>query len=1493
MKCMTKAIFLALALLSAGAQAAVCTTNAGTSGWGTASTWSCGHVPLATDTVEITRNISLGANRTVAGVTVSAGATLSGGNRNLTVSGPVVVDGTYSTGGGDLTTTGGGALTINAGGTFNFNGGNAAINGNVAIDGTLTSGGDNLQMTGTGTTLSGTGNIVGSTIEIDATGVSVPVGANLVFDANSEVDVGANNAGSLTINGTIDGTAQGVGDRIVRVSDGGTLTVGSTGFINAPNSELNVRDGGTATNNGTITIRDLIGRNRTPRPVYAQGANSTLNVSGTICAATSPCTFNASAAGNVVNYTGAAQTVYSPVGSTYANLTLSGSGVKTVPTGLTVAENFTMSGTATVLAPLALAVGGDFTIGAGNTFTPGLGTVTLNGAAAQTISGNSPLSFNNLTVSNAANPNITLATDVVVNGTLSGTVNLTNTCPVNHTLTSNGGATVAHSCPTTVVSINRLDADPTSAATVRWTVTFSRNVTGVDASPFALAPTGVSGAYITSVTGSGTTWIVTANTGIGSGTLGLDQTGPGSVVPALAGTFTGEVYTITATPALAEYRMDEAGWNGTGNEVVDSSGSGNHGQAFNNANTDGTTPAIASDPGTCRYGVFDNGTITQGYVQTPLPNLTTDFTVTAWIRTTDNTVGAQRILVDDQNNTGGYGLSLGEGGTGVLRFYSRGSSVIILDTGNVINNNTWYFVAGVADITNGNRKIYVFDATGSLLPGLPVSVASTGWGTDAGPVSIGAEVNGPPQTELPATHHFKGSLDEVRVYQKVLSQSALAAIATQTHTCPIVIPNHIRIEHDGNAISCSAEAVVVRACANADCSSLFTNGVSGNLTAGGNSVPFSIAAGSGQTTVNIHLPSDSAAADPQTVRLGANSVLPAVADAGSPYCSNSGGPLNNTTSCDVSVYKAGFLFDVPHLASGAASGAVNVSAVRSSDSTTCVPLFQSVTRTVALWGDYQNPVSGTLPLQVNGGNIETTAAPAYTSTYSLVFDNTGVATLASVQYDDVGLMQLNARYVGSTSNTPPDGGMIVLGSDTFVVKPDHFDLSAIRRTSDDFANPAAADAAGNKFVKAGEQFSVTVTAKNALGNTTPNYGQESTPESVKLTSALAGGLGLTNNPAVSGVFGAFSNGVATADGVSLLSDGVTPSTPFTWNEVGIITLTPSVGDGDYLGALDVSGTESGNVGRFYPDHFVLSAGVVANRSDLSCAPASTFTYMGEPMSLTLTIAAQNAANGATQNYAGSFAKLDGATAGKWTTLGGNDSIGLGAVEGATNALTARLAIDGAPSGSWAAGTGTLTAGVVLNRAAAPDGVFDNLKLGAAPQDADGVTLLPGALDLDADLDTTPERRQAATTKVRYGRVRLDNAHGSELLALPVPLKVEYYASSGFVTNGDDSCTGFLLTPVVDSSPASYQYGDLLLDNALVNMTVAASTPTFAGNPVNAGQTTIKLSKPGSGKNGSVDLTLTVPAWLQYAWGGGSDPKARATFGVYKGNNEFIYLREAY
>lgn len=107
-----------------------------------------------------------------------------------------------------------------------------------------------------------------------------------------------------------------------------------------------------------------------------------------------------------------------------------------------------------------------------------------------------------------------------------------------------------------VVSINRSGSSPTSATSVSWTVTFSESVGGVDSSDFSLLPgTGFGGApAVTAVSGSATTRTVTASTGTGGGTLGLNLVDNDSITDsagnALAGSsgavgdFIGQLFTV-------------------------------------------------------------------------------------------------------------------------------------------------------------------------------------------------------------------------------------------------------------------------------------------------------------------------------------------------------------------------------------------------------------------------------------------------------------------------------------------------------------------------------------------------------------------------------------------------------------------------------------------------------------------------------------------------------------------------------------------------------------------------------------------------------------------------------------------------------------------------------------------------------------------------------------------------------------------------------------
>jgi thermitase len=83
---------------------------------------------------------------------------------------------------------------------------------------------------------------------------------------------------------------------------------------------------------------------------------------------------------------------------------------------------------------------------------------------------------------------------------------------------------ISDNTPPTVTSIIRASTTPTSATNVDFTVTFSEAVQNVDAngSDFTLFTSGVTGASITGVSGSGSIRTVTVNTGSGNGSIRLD-----------------------------------------------------------------------------------------------------------------------------------------------------------------------------------------------------------------------------------------------------------------------------------------------------------------------------------------------------------------------------------------------------------------------------------------------------------------------------------------------------------------------------------------------------------------------------------------------------------------------------------------------------------------------------------------------------------------------------------------------------------------------------------------------------------------------------------------------------------------------------------------------------------------------------------------------------------------------------------------------------------
>jgi len=184
-----------------------------------------------------------------------------------------------------------------------------------------------------------------------------------------------------------------------------------------------------------------------------------------------------------VDYAGADQAV-APTPPAYGNLTLSGSGVKTLPSALTtVACDYTMAGTATATAAGSLLVGRNFTLDPGTTFgaaafvhsvggnftnsgsfAAGASTFEFNGAAAQNISG-AATTFTDFRVTNSSAP-VTALTPFTVAGMLNIAAAGANFSDGGNIITVQGGVSVTgtHTGAGRLLLRNGLSAHPLSGS---------------------------------------------------------------------------------------------------------------------------------------------------------------------------------------------------------------------------------------------------------------------------------------------------------------------------------------------------------------------------------------------------------------------------------------------------------------------------------------------------------------------------------------------------------------------------------------------------------------------------------------------------------------------------------------------------------------------------------------------------------------------------------------------------------------------------------------------------------------------------------------------------------------------------------------------------------------------------------------------------------------------------------------------------------------------
>jgi fibronectin-binding autotransporter adhesin len=325
--------------------------------------------PLATVNGNLTLNGTVSATTGAAFAiggnlsTVSGTSFATGANNGWTLS----VAGTTSIGGtltlantGNKTFTG--AAAINSGGAITETAAGAlAFGSDLTIDGTLTENGaatvsvaGNLTNNGTYSASTGVHTLTGASKSLSgSSAITIPkVSVTGTYTNNGTITVGTalSGAGTLTNSATsvlnIGGTSS-----VTTLANAGTMTISGSGAIST--ALANFTNTGTLNLTGSGTIAGITNNNGGIINLTSSGtitslnnatATSTVNISSSTVPVT---TLTATVSGNTVSYNAAGAQTIKPV--SYFNLTLSGSGTKTLASAISIGGNLSITGSAASL----------------------------------------------------------------------------------------------------------------------------------------------------------------------------------------------------------------------------------------------------------------------------------------------------------------------------------------------------------------------------------------------------------------------------------------------------------------------------------------------------------------------------------------------------------------------------------------------------------------------------------------------------------------------------------------------------------------------------------------------------------------------------------------------------------------------------------------------------------------------------------------------------------------------------------------------------------------------------------------------------------------------------------------------------------------------------------------------------------------------------------------------------------------------------------------
>ncbi len=565
--------------------------------------------------------------------------------------------------------------------------------------------------------------------------------------------------------------------------------------------------------------------------------------------------------------------------------------------------------------------------------------------------------------------------------------------------------------------------------------------------------------------------------------------------------------------------------------------------------------------------------------------------------------------------------------------------------------------------------------------------------------------------------------------------------------------------------------------------------------------------------------------------------------------------------------------------------------------------------------EWQAPLNGvgnvTFSPNFNAGNVTA-------DSQKLVMEESGIRT---VTMTDANFDCSDPKY-----NCPIEGGGPLQGSFTVYSRPWTFAICSSDGKSMD-GNIEDRNSVG--FASAGRPFDLHIRplrwVSSSGDNSDPQVGDREIETSAYCSSPVTQNFFATDDSLKAKVLLTHNvaepedgnNGELSGSLLSTNRDGIDSSyLPFhnlAWDEVGVLRVNADL-EGKYLGMTVNQGYR--NIGRFYPAYFKIT------QSQWSLADQNNIAYLSQPYDsaeLAVTPYALGGNGNTVQNYH-RFNPLLQATI---SLLEDDDRKG-------------RLVLD-TELGSWGSKEETSQwylddSNAVFQRAyqaslesghqvSIVDGPY-NTSDSQSSSTAFGFTVIAAVDPVDSrsesqcsegcnSLDLTfPDQPPA-----RYGRMRLMDVGGTSVEPIAIPLRVEFWQGSRFVTNTQDKGSTFSTDE------------NLICKQIIWSYSGNASTSTLSGEAgkVSQGESSAISATPSSTtenireqvrfwlrlddddtnddsqqQSAQVgETSIECPSgylkqpWLRYNWRakGDEDPSAVVTFGIFRGNDRVIFRGE--